>query len=202
VNGEEITCAESGEYDAVMRLRTALEDAEMISCVVKREDKPAVQDKLQYIGVRKLPVDDIFFTQNSISPYFRDGRRLETLIDDLCSGRADLGSDGLRIQVMEWPGRGFLSLDNRRVYCFKRYQDLCAGAVVRVRAQVWRLPSGFTRLVEDHRVMGRFLRNFETPAKRLPRIRWSRREGRGRSVEPSGPRRRAPRDRKRRASTR
>ena len=93
---------------------------------------------------------------DSIGCQFRNGEPLERLVTDLCSGQVDHRTDRrMRIKVMEWPGRGYISMDNRRLHCFQH-----ANCRV-VRAQVWRLPAAFIDLVEHNNLMEAFLRKFD-----------------------------------------
>ncbi len=85
----------------------------------------------------------------SIREYFRNRQPLQSLVDDLVSGRADLMNDSrLRIQGMDWPQEGLISLDNRRMWCFMRFRSRFPQRIVRVKAHVWRLPTAFARLVQ------------------------------------------------------
>ena len=68
VQGENITCAEfGGEFDAAMRLRRALHDSGLLANAVKLEEEESVPDvKLGDMGMCKIPVADILFSQDSI----------------------------------------------------------------------------------------------------------------------------------------
>ena len=84
------------------------------------------------------------------------------LVSDLRSGRVNHRSDKrMKINVMDWPGRGYISMDNRRLHCLKEYQTRCVPPSITVRAELWRLPRVFVDLVEQNGVMLDFLRKFD-----------------------------------------
>jgi hypothetical protein len=172
VQGENITCADfGGEFDAVMRLRRALQDSGLLANTVKLEEGSVPEVKLENIGMCEIPVADILFCQVSIGSTFRDRRPLDSLTDDLLSARVSMAHPNLRIDVMLWRGTGYISRNNRRMYCFRAYQEH-VDWTVKAHAQVWRLPASFTNLVDDNDIMRKFLRNYENPSTRLPRVRW------------------------------
>ena len=117
---------------------------------------------LQYLGEQDLVPDDIRFSPDSIGSKFQNGEPLERLVADLRSGRVNHRTDSrLKIKVMEWPGRGPISMDNRRLHCLKQYQIHHMHTAVVVRAQVWRLPGMFIDLVERNKIMMDFLLKFD-----------------------------------------
>ena len=68
----------------------------------------------------EVRVDDILYTQKTCSEVFSDGSSLQDSVAGLDSGRVNpLREPKLRVTVARWPGRGLVSLDNRRVWCFK-----------------------------------------------------------------------------------
>ena len=51
---------------------------------------------------------------SSIASCFKDGRTFEDLIDDLATGRVEpLSAPFLKLDVVDWPGRGYFSIANR-----------------------------------------------------------------------------------------
>jgi len=69
-----------------------------------------------------VPVDDVGFTQNSISPKFTDGKEFEDLIQGLLCRRIKLSEQFLRFPVVKIAGH-WHSANNRRLYCVKQYQE-------------------------------------------------------------------------------
>lgn len=67
----------------------------------------------------RLEVDEIFYTQDSISNTFSNGEEIEDLIWELESGYLSV-DDIPPISVYCYKGKWW-SLDNRRLYCFKKY---------------------------------------------------------------------------------
>ena len=68
----------------------------------------------------KLKVADLRYTHDSIAGRFRDGRLYSQTIRELDSGHIDpLRHDNFLLIVVHWPGRGYFSLNNRRVHCLK-----------------------------------------------------------------------------------
>jgi hypothetical protein len=62
---------------------------------------------------------DLRFTQSDASPFFSDGRRVDTLIDDLRAGRVTPDQVGNPLQVVNLDGKLF-SIDNRRLAAFSQ----------------------------------------------------------------------------------
>ncbi|CAE8599589.1 unnamed protein product [Polarella glacialis] len=178
VCGREIS-ASGGEFDAVMQLQAALKDAGLLASSVKTE--PGSCCELEHLGQQSLNLNDVAYTQTSISERFRDGRPLTILIDALNSGRVSLSHPQLRISVIDWPGRGLKSIDNRRLNCFRRHQEYLsrrAGAAqeVFVQADVYRLPESFIKLAAGSPFFfERFLKHYEQDGAEEPFIRSTRR---------------------------
>ena len=123
---------------------------------------------IRELGEQRLPVDSILFTQKHGSEVFgrgpHQGYSLESLVDDLSAERVSMTHPRLKIKVFSWPGRGLVSVDNRRLYCFKRYQELLrartsADAQVQVVADVFELPPGFASMAR-HSEFDRLLQHY------------------------------------------
>lgn len=95
---------------------------------------------------------EVFFTQDSISSKFSDGRVFTALIDGLRQGIIDTLRDSfLTLDAVQVSGRLY-SLANRRLYCLKEYQKT-VNSVVRVRLRV---------TCNKDPMIERFLRSFTT----------------------------------------
>merc|ERR1712187_964713 len=90
--------------------------------------------------VMLLPVRALKYTQQNIGPNFQDGRPLNQLVADLQSGKVDPARH-LCLEVVKRWERGeevLYSLDNRRLYCLKQFQDLIEmDVLVQVRLYEW-----------------------------------------------------------------
>lgn len=98
---------------------------------------------------------DVRFTQDSIQGQtFKDGKRLEDLVDALVRGEIGvLEADFLVLEATRYKSDYFCN-NNRRLWCLQQYQQLCPpGETVRVRLTVAR--------VKDPIIM-RFMRQFTT----------------------------------------
>ena len=88
---------------------------------------------------KTVAVDDILFTQRTISSCFHNGRRFHDLIDGLSLWNIDpMVDDFLILEAFEFdrgaPGQtSICSIDNRRLWCLKKHQDdkRASGWVVR-----------------------------------------------------------------------
>mmetsp|Transcript_133176 Transcript_133176/g.249045 ORF Transcript_133176/g.249045 Transcript_133176/m.249045 type:complete len:694 (-) Transcript_133176:194-2275(-) len=77
-------------------------------------------------GMLTVPVDDLFFTHDSIARRFRDGRPLQRLIDELCSGHVDpLQADFLILETCSVNGK-LMCINNRRLFCVREFQKRSA----------------------------------------------------------------------------
>lgn len=65
-----------------------------------------------------MNVDEIRYTQKSISSTFADGRQFSELIESLEGNPGLANSNGIQIEVYDDNGV-YRSQDNRRLYCFK-----------------------------------------------------------------------------------
>ena len=81
-------------------------------------------------AIQDIEVDQLFYSQRSISPCFRCGRPLATLVDALQRETVRLNHPNLTLRVVErkmWYQGGttmrFYSTDNRRLWCLKNYKD-------------------------------------------------------------------------------
>ena len=61
-------------------------------------------------------------------------------MDDLRRGKLDPWDLPDPLTLVDWPGRGFITLDHRRAWCLKQY-EVGVGRVVCTRARVFRLPA-------------------------------------------------------------
>ena len=108
--------------------------------------------QFERLGIQTLRADDVLYSQTSMSDRFSDGSLLSTLVRDLLSGNADLFRDErLCLTVADWPGRGLVSIDNRRLWCIKQYQEherQEGGSDVYLRAVVFRLPQEFAQMTQ------------------------------------------------------
>lgn len=115
--------------------------------------------------VEIVDVDNVLQTHGSISSQFRDGRCFDLLIGDLDAGRIDpLSTPFLKLDVVSWPGVGFMSLHNRRLFCLKRHQDNVRQQQgnVKIRLLVFPLPEPFIELMKVDWVYQKFLRSYDT----------------------------------------
>ena len=86
-----------------------------------------------------LEVDEIFFSQRGMSRFFKDGRDIEELVDDLWCGRVDPLAEFLTLDVVLRPWSGkyrFFSSHNRRLWCLKTHKMNMGGHPVYVRCKV------------------------------------------------------------------
>ena len=107
---------------------TGVEDVrpEQAPGLIDTFDTPSGRTRLQleWVGERLLDVDQLLYSQTSISQRFSDGRLLQNLIADPDFGRVDpLHCAALKLTVADWPGRGYVSLDNRRAWCLHQHQS-------------------------------------------------------------------------------
>ena len=77
---------------------------------------------------RSMPVDDLLYSQRSISGCFTFGETFEQLIGQLQRGERDTHHPKLTLKVLEYHDRrsGRLishSLNNRRLWCLKEFQE-------------------------------------------------------------------------------
>ena len=184
VVGAETISAEDGEWDAVIKLREAMKCNGLLPYAVKAEPMENSDAwQLASLGEMQLGVDEVGWTQRSIGCQFRNQEPLEKLIYDLRRGCADpLSDSSLQIDVIKWPGRGYVSLDNRRMYCFWEHQNFLrqqqgSDKEVMISARVYELPKAFDSLVRNHsQIMEKFLCHYEQAGDRLPRVRRSMRQ--------------------------
>ena len=82
---------------------------------------------------------DILYTQDSCKNVFSDGTTLEEVVQQLTAKLRDPLHDPFFIlDVVDWDGRLF-SVDNRRLYCLRQYQErLGESRVVQVRIRLHR----------------------------------------------------------------
>ena len=68
-----------------------------------------------------VTVARVFQTHDCISGHFTDGRLFCDLINALDFGKVDpMTSPFLKLDVFDWPGKGFFSIRNRRLFCLKK----------------------------------------------------------------------------------
>lgn len=130
---------------------------------------------LKRLGETLIAVDDVRYTQASIAPTFSDGSPLQKLVDDLKNGLDIMRTPGLRLTVLRWPGRGLYSVDNRRLWCFKQFQEHVRardGGIVRTSALLCELPISFARLAQEPEV-DRMLKHYDGGRNECVRIRHS-----------------------------
>lgn len=136
-----------------------------------KSDLPAsAGDQLEYLGIRSVNLNDVAWTQASIRDTFRDGRALSDLVRELNDGAVSLSHPRLKIRVIDWPGRGLKSLDNRRLSCFKEHQAHVGGDVF-IQADVWRLPDSFVKLAASSPIVEVFLKHYEQDGADVPFVR-------------------------------
>mmetsp|Transcript_122400 Transcript_122400/g.273425 ORF Transcript_122400/g.273425 Transcript_122400/m.273425 type:complete len:170 (-) Transcript_122400:328-837(-) len=82
---------------------------------------------------RKMNVDQLFFTHDTIRSNFGDGRSLFQLINDMTSGDVDPLLDLEPLRVV-WHEGKWRSLSNRRLWALKSYSS-CAGHAIWTRVQ-------------------------------------------------------------------
>lgn len=71
---------------------------------------------------REVPVDEILYTHDDVSSHFKDGRSIESTVEQLVSGKLDpLLTPFLWLDVVEFEGR-LWSIRNRRLCALKSYQ--------------------------------------------------------------------------------
>ena len=117
------------------------------------------------LGMKDVAVSDIMFAQQSIqSQHFQCGLTLRDYIDDLRRGKLDPWDLPDPLTLVDWPGRGFITLDHRRAWCLKQY-EVGVGRVVCTRARVFRLPANTDQPV-NKRPFRVFLRNHDGIAPR------------------------------------
>jgi hypothetical protein len=94
-----------------------------------------------------LRVRDLNFTHDIVHHCFRNGRRLEDLMEDLRCKRVDPMVNLKPLKVYRWTDRGFHRWDNRRLKCLKAYQEEVGDPEVVMRAFVFELPVGLMERV-------------------------------------------------------
>eukprot|EP00747_Dinoflagellata_sp_TGD_P180430 gnl/TRDRNA2_/TRDRNA2_32883_c1_seq1.p1 gnl/TRDRNA2_/TRDRNA2_32883_c1~~gnl/TRDRNA2_/TRDRNA2_32883_c1_seq1.p1 ORF type:complete len:248 (-),score=25.84 gnl/TRDRNA2_/TRDRNA2_32883_c1_seq1:126-812(-) len=76
--------------------------------------------------LKTLTVDEVRYTHADVSSLFKDGRSIESLVDELCSSSIDpLQAKFLELDVVHWGSPGnmhYWTLRNRRLHCLKEYQ--------------------------------------------------------------------------------
>lgn len=90
--------------------------------------------------IRVVAVDELLYTQNGCSGKFSDGHTFDELIRQLLHGEVDpLYEKRLLLDVVQWGGK-LWSVDNRRLYCLRKYQEIVGRSWVvhcRVRVKAW-----------------------------------------------------------------
>lgn len=72
--------------------------------------------------VKIVPLEDLYFTHDSIANRFRDGKTLQRLIDELCSGHVDpMNAKFLILEAYNVQGK-LMTMNNRRLYCLQQFQ--------------------------------------------------------------------------------
>ena len=118
VDGNETTLCEEDDWDALRCLVTSRFRVKEKAA----DDPPAFQHDLESILVLENWVTCVRCLHNSISSLFRDGRCLESLIQDLQSGHMDPMTNAnmvVRIANAEFrdgPPK-FYTFDHKRLYC-------------------------------------------------------------------------------------
>ena len=99
--------------------------------------------------ILNIPVDEVSYTQESCGKYFKDGRSLQQLVEELAEGKHDpLTSPFLCLEAVRKRTRLF-SNDNRRLWCLKEHQRRC-GREVWIKIRVEELPPAARRFVERY----------------------------------------------------
>jgi hypothetical protein len=117
---------------------------------------------------RDLEVDSIFQTHDGVSGKFSDARTFDDLIKGLGEGRIDrISQPFLKLDVVEWLGKCFFSINNRRLVCLKLHQrnlrrQRPTSASVRIGVQAFPLPLHFCKLREAHPMYLKFMRAYST----------------------------------------
>ena len=112
------------------------------------------------LGIREVKVTDLLYSQTSISDHFQDGSPIHRLVADLKSGTVHpLQLRPLR--VIDWPGRGLVTLDHRRVWCLKRFQEQLR-ETVHVKVDIYQLPGNLEHLFQIHPVLNELMRKYYT----------------------------------------
>lgn len=99
----------------------------------------------QYRVEWKMAVQTLRFTQSSIRPFFRDGRSIYALLNDLHSGGVDPLRDLEPLRI-SWYNEAWRSHDNRRLWALKCFSAMnCQGPKVCVRVNVCPVTDDFHR---------------------------------------------------------
>ena len=115
--------------------------------------------------------DEGLYAQRGMSGRFQNGRSLNEYIECLNCGTLDPLNLPDPLRVIEWPGRGLVTLDHRRAWCLKQHQEYMRKEVC-THVLVYRLPDCFDSLVRSHPVVREFLRKFDGNESSKIRIRW------------------------------
>eukprot|EP00435_Cladocopium_sp_Y103_P067683 s868_g30.t1 len=111
--------SKTGEWKLFGQFETTViqrQDSLLAGCVNASESAG------EHGSTKVLPVDELLYSQDSISPHFSDKRPLKELIDQLNAWELDPMKAGfLCLDVMEINGKVY-SVDNRRLYCLKQHQ--------------------------------------------------------------------------------
>ena len=89
---------------------------------------------------------ELLYTQDSCKKEFADGTKLDTVVQQLITQERDpLADPFFVLDVIVWDGNLF-SVDNRRLYCLRRYQDYIGRSeTLHVRARLHRWLDVFDR---------------------------------------------------------
>ena len=115
----------------------------------------------------RLEVDEVLNTHDCVSQKFRNGSSFEALVADLDAGSVcPLKDQFLKLDVFHWEGRGYFSVNNRRLPCLKRHRENMRrynpSHVVLILAKVFPLPTTFLKLIEDNPYYEKFIRSYST----------------------------------------
>lgn len=110
---------------------------------------------------KTIKVSKLRYTQEKMSNYFRDGKSLDALVDSLKSGQVSTSSAFLKLNVVHWPQKGYFSIDNRRLWCLKRFQESERERVC-VAVRVFPLSKEFVDHMTSHPKYLSFLRHYDT----------------------------------------
>lgn len=152
-----------GEQHTMDKLCSAI--GEHVKGTEVKSEVPQDSHGVRYLGQHLVRIADLLFTQPSISHRFTDRRPLGELVNDLNAGLVDpLTEPSLRLDVVLWPKRGLISLDNRRLWCLREHQEhvwRTGGDHRSVRARVFELPESFEHLVQSSPIVDKFLRHYD-----------------------------------------
>lgn len=97
-------------------------------------------------ALKYISVDDIGFLQNSINETFKDGTPLQTLIEKIVEGTVTSESFDEIIRVIKTGDNEYLTLDHRRLYCFKEALKWNRGDGKNILVEVF----DFEVIIDDH----------------------------------------------------